>query len=190
MIAVDWAKKKTDKETRVMIQRAQYARILMMIGYAVMLLSLILFIVLPLLGTSVRYITNVTDPDKILPFQTHYLYDKNRSPYFELTFVGQTLTAIISAASYSGVDNLFGLLVFHLCGQMENLKEKLINIRTIGTFHDGLAFVVKDHIRLIKLIKIVSQYKESYTLLKEYYKYVYSNYIYLKALQLYIIFLS
>lgn len=133
-----------------MIRRAHLARLLALIGYTFMFVGFSILMVLPCFGTTVRYTTNITDPDKLLPLQTHYLYDKNRSPNFELTFVAQAILGFAAACSYTGVDNLFGLLVFHLCGQMENLKEKLIDLRKFETFHDGLTFVVKDHIRLIK----------------------------------------
>jgi len=115
MIAEDWIKSKTNKELCIMIKRAQNARILTMIGYAFMLMGIILLVILPCFDISVRYITNITDPDKILPLQTYYFYDKDQSPLFELTFVAQTILILMSGASYSGVDNLLGLLVFHLC---------------------------------------------------------------------------
>lgn len=149
MITDDWLKIKTDKELRVMIKHAQNARAIVMFGYILMVIGFILLAILPCFGKSMRYITNITDPNRILPLQTYYLYDKNQSPYFELTFAAQGLMILIAGASYSGVDNLLGLLVFHLCGQMENLKKQLINIRH-KTFNSGLAFIVKDHIRLIK----------------------------------------
>lgn len=150
MIAADWMKVKTDKELRVMIRRAHHARLLTITAFTLIFFGCILIMVLPCFGATVRYTTNVTDPGKPLPLQAHYLYDKNRSPYFELTFAAQSFMTLMAGASYTGVDNLFGLLVFHLCGQMENLKERLINMNEFKTFEDGLAFIVKDHMRLIK----------------------------------------
>ncbi|XP_039307333.1 odorant receptor 43a isoform X2 [Solenopsis invicta] len=114
-----------------------------------------LVVILPCFGTTVRYITNVTDPVKILPLQTQYIYDKNRSPYYELTYAAQVVLLIVTAASYSGIDNLLGLLIFHLCGQMENLKERITNMKQFKNFNSGLAVIVKDHIRLIKFFDIV-----------------------------------
>ncbi|XP_070170260.1 odorant receptor 49b-like isoform X4 [Polyergus mexicanus] len=116
--------------------------------------ALCFLIFLPCFGTSLRYVTNITDPVKILPLPTYYFYDKDQSPYYELTFAGQALLLVMAAVCYTGVDNLLGLLVFHLCGQMENLKERLINMRH-KTFRSRLAFIIKDHIRLIKYFDIV-----------------------------------
>lgn len=134
-----------------MMKHAQNARFITIFGCVFMTVGFSLLVFLPCFGTSLRYMTNITDPIKILPLQSHYFYDKNQSPYYELTFAAQTLLLIMAGASYTGVDNLLGLLVFHLCGQMENLKERLINIKQFKNFNGGLAFIVKDHIRLIKL---------------------------------------
>ncbi|XP_072752167.1 odorant receptor 10-like [Anoplolepis gracilipes] len=155
MISNDWLKAKSEKEQRVMIKYARRARTILIFGYVFMIIADCLLIFPPCFGLSLRYITNITDPDKILPLQTYYLYDKDQSPYYELTFTAQALLSIISALCYTGVSNLLGLLVFHLCGQMENLKERLINMRQRKTFYDDLTFIVEDHIRLIKYYNII-----------------------------------
>ncbi|RLU21074.1 ObirOr5-U65 [Ooceraea biroi] len=150
MIAEDWIKAKTDKELYIMIKQAQNTRIVTMIGYVFMVMGITLLVILPCFGKSVRYTTNITDPNKLLPLQTYYLYDKDQSPFFELTFAAQTVVIFMSGATYGGIDTLLGLLIFHLCGQMENLREKFITMSKFKTFHSGLVFIVRDHIRLIK----------------------------------------
>ncbi|KAL6442591.1 hypothetical protein ACFW04_002616 [Cataglyphis niger] len=162
MIADDWMKTKSEKEERTMIKYAKNARTILIFGYVFMIIAYSLVTFLPFFGTSLRYMTNITDPEKILPLQTHYFYDKDRTPYYELTFIVQALLMILTAISYTGIDNLFGLLVFHLCGQMEILKERLINMRQYKTFYDGLTFIVENHIRLIKYYDIV---ESTFTLL-------------------------
>lgn len=98
-----------------------------------------------------RYITNVTDPGKPLPLQTYYFYDTDTSPYFELTFVAQGITLMISAMGYTAIDSLFGLLVFHVCGQLENLKSRLVTSSEKNpNFDHVLADVIMDHVRLIR----------------------------------------
>ncbi|KAL6442563.1 hypothetical protein ACFW04_002612 [Cataglyphis niger] len=162
MIADDWLKAKSEKEKRVMIKFAQKAHIILIIGYILMTVGISFHIFLPCFGISLRYMTNITDPEKILPLQTYYFYNKDQTPYYELTYTAQAVLLVMAAASYTGVDNLLGLLVFHLCGQMENLKERLINMRQYKTFSDGLTFIVEDHIRLIKYFDIV---ESTFTLL-------------------------
>ncbi|XP_039307319.1 odorant receptor 43a isoform X2 [Solenopsis invicta] len=162
MIAEDWVKDKTSKERCIMIKQAQNARIITIVCCSFMFLASILVVILPCFGITVRYITNVTDPVKILPLQTHYIYDKNQSPYFEITFASQFLVAMVCVTSYTGVDNLLGLLIFHLCGQLEILKEKLINIQLFNNYNEGIALIVEEHIRLIKCFRII---ESTYTLL-------------------------
>nr|XP_012220515.1 PREDICTED: uncharacterized protein LOC105671157 [Linepithema humile] len=41
---------------------------------------------------EVRYITNITDPGRLLPLQTHYIYDTTKSPHYELTFISQKVS--------------------------------------------------------------------------------------------------
>ncbi|XP_071626236.1 odorant receptor 10-like isoform X2 [Temnothorax longispinosus] len=155
MIADDWLKAKTDEELHVMIKHTQNARVINIFGYIFMTIGYSLLVFPPFFGISLRYMTNTTNPVKILPLHGDYFYDENHSPYYEFTFAAQALLMIMASASYSGVDNLLGLLVFHLCSQMENLKERFINMRQFKNFNDGLAFIVKDHIRLIKYFNIV-----------------------------------
>ncbi|XP_039307328.1 uncharacterized protein LOC105202443 isoform X3 [Solenopsis invicta] len=97
-IANDWSNVKTDKELHVMTKRAQSARVVTIFGYILMVVAMFLLICLPFFGTSLRYRTNITDPDKVLPLQTHYFYDKDQSPYYELTFfdiVESTFTVLL-----------------------------------------------------------------------------------------------
>ncbi|KAH0954331.1 OrU27, partial [Eciton burchellii] len=162
MIADDWLKDKTDRELRVMRDRARNARIITIFGCVLMTMGFSLLVFLPFFGTSLRYVTNITDPQKILPLQTYYFYDKDQSPYFELTYAAQGLLLVTAGASYTGVDNLLGLLIFHLCGQMENLKGRLINMGQFGSFNSNLTLIVRDHIRLIKYFDIV---ESTFTLL-------------------------
>lgn len=150
MIADDWLQEKTNEELRVMRNRARNARVLTIFGYVFMTVGFSFLVFLPCFGMSLRYVTNITDPQKILPLQTYYFYDKDQSPYFELTYAAQGLLLVAAGASYTGIDNLLGLLIFHLCGQMENLRERLANMGQFRTFNSSLAFVVRDHIRLIK----------------------------------------
>lgn len=132
-----------------MIRCARIPRIIIICGFVSMFASFILLFILPCLGITIRYITNVTDPGKPLPLQTYYPYDTDTSPYFELTFLAQGVTLMVSAMGYTAIDSLFGLLVFHVCGQLMNLKDRLTDKKD-PNFDRVLADVVKDHVRLIR----------------------------------------
>lgn len=150
MIAKDWLKLKSDEERRVMIKCARIPRMIILCGFVVMFMSFILLFILPCFGITMRYITNVTDPGKPLPLQTYYFYDTDVSPYFELTFIAQGVTLIINAMGYTAIDSFFGLLVFHVCGQLENLKIRLTSPDDNSNFDHVLKDIITDHIRLIR----------------------------------------
>lgn len=155
MIAEDWLRMKSNKERRIMIKCAKIPRMIIICGFIIMFASFILLFILPCFGITMRYMTNVTDPGKPLPLQTYYLYDTNVSPYFELTFVAQGITLMISAMGYTAIDSLFGLLVFHVCGQLENLKDRLLYPRKDLNFDRILKDAITDHIRLIRYIILI-----------------------------------
>ncbi|XP_072751892.1 uncharacterized protein [Anoplolepis gracilipes] len=137
-----------------MIKCARIPRIIIICGFVMMFVSFILLFILPCFGITMRYITNVTDPGKPLPLQTYYPYDTDMSPYFELTFLAQGVTLMVSAIGYSAIDSLFGLLVFHVCGQLENLKSQLMD-KKVSNFDRVLADAVTEHVRLIRCVKVI-----------------------------------
>ncbi|KAH0954330.1 OrU25, partial [Eciton burchellii] len=154
MVKTDWLKLKTKEEKAVMIKRAQIARAIMMWGCFVMLLSFIFVVILPSFGISIRYRTNITDPGKLMPLQTYYFYNVSNSPFYEITFLLQSFSLMAAAAMYTGTDTFMSLLIFHVCGQLENLKARIRNLNKFD-FANALSSSVKDHIRLIKFIKII-----------------------------------
>ncbi|RLU20800.1 ObirOr5-U58 [Ooceraea biroi] len=155
MIKDDWLRPKTSEERNVMIKHARIARILTIVGYFVMLLTLIFGFVFPLFGFSIRYRTNRTDPDKSLPIQTYYIYDKDKSPFFEITYILQSISLVLLAFMYSSPDSFLSLLVFHVCGQLENLKKRVIDLDKFQDFRNVLSYNVRNHIRLIRSINII-----------------------------------
>jgi len=136
-----------------MIKRARTARILTIIGYFIMLISVIFALFLPVFGVSLRYRTNRTDPGRLLPLQTHYIYDKDKTPFFEVTYILQCIALSLAGALYTSTDCFLSLLVFHVCGQLENLKDRVIDLDKFHDFGDVLSYNVRDHMRLIRLCK-------------------------------------
>jgi len=148
MIEKDWTRLKTEKERAIMIRRARTARLIMMWGYFVMFISFILVVIFPSFGMSLRYLTNITDPDRLMPLQTYYLYNVNNSPFYEMTFVLQGFSLMAAATMYTGTDTFMGFLIFHVCGQLENLRARILDLE-FNRF-DSLLFNVREHIRLIR----------------------------------------
>ncbi|XP_012538923.3 odorant receptor 63a [Monomorium pharaonis] len=155
MIKDDWLKPKISEEQNIMIKRARITRILAILGYFMMLMSLILCTILPIFGISMRYLTNETDPSKLLPLQSYYIYDKNKSPFYEVSYITQSLGITISGGIYSNVDSFFSVLVFHVCGQLEILKMRINNLDKFKNFEIALSHSVQNHIRLIRFINTI-----------------------------------
>jgi len=144
MVKEDWTKLKTKNERAIMIRRARTARLIMMWGYFVMFISLIALVSF---GMSLRYMTNVTDSDRSMFLPTYYMYNINNSPFYEITFVLQGFSLMAGAIVYTGTDTFMGFFIFHVCGQLENLRVRILDLEFN---HFELSFNVQEHIRLIR----------------------------------------
>lgn len=149
MIKQDWLKIKTEKERNIMLRRAQTARLITMCGYLIIFCSFILGVILPFLGYSLRYRTNITDSGKLMPLQTYYMYDVNKSPIYEITFVIQSISLLLAGIAYSSTDNFMALLVLHMCGQLENLRARFLLLDQ-SDFKNSLSYIIQDHKRLTR----------------------------------------
>ncbi|XP_029672545.1 uncharacterized protein LOC115241124, partial [Formica exsecta] len=154
MIEKDWTKLKTGKERTIMVRRAQTARLIMIWGYFVMFVSFILVVIFPSFGVSLRYLTNITDPDRLMPLQSYYLYNVNDSPFYEIIFVLQGFSLMVAATIYTGTDTFMGFLIFHVCGQLENLRARILDLE-FNCLKDSLSSNIREHIRLIRSIKTI-----------------------------------
>ncbi|KYN30842.1 Putative odorant receptor 13a [Trachymyrmex septentrionalis] len=155
MIAEDWIELKNAQERNIMIRKAQIARMIVACAYCIMALGCLFIIVPPGFGISIRLTTNITDPGRIVPLQTHYIYDVTKQPQYELTYISQTIYIVLAVLSYTGIDHFLGLLVFHISGQLNILKNRLINLDTYINSHDMLKICVARHIRLLRAITII-----------------------------------
>ncbi|XP_014489315.1 PREDICTED: uncharacterized protein LOC106752260, partial [Dinoponera quadriceps] len=155
MVAEDWDNSKSIQDRNVMIRMAQNARNIITCAYCIMAVACFFIIVLPGFGISMRLTTNFTDPGRPLPLQTYYIYDVTSRPQYELTFISQAIYILFAIMSYTGIDNFLGLLIFHICGQLEILKNQLISLDKYKNFHNSLKSCVTKHIRLIRAIVVI-----------------------------------
>ncbi|EFN81877.1 hypothetical protein EAI_11376 [Harpegnathos saltator] len=151
MITRDWIKTKIDTERNVMLRQARISRSFSMCGGLMILSTLIFGLILPCFGLTLRHVTNLTDPGKPLPIQSYYLHDVSKSPQFELTLLIQGVGLTLSGLTYTGVDTFLGLLILHICGQMENLHMRLTNLGKDTNYKAAVKKNVNDHVRLIRL---------------------------------------
>ncbi|KYN14690.1 hypothetical protein ALC57_13104 [Trachymyrmex cornetzi] len=158
MIVKDWVKLKNAEEKSMMIRRARSARIIITFAYCIMGTGCFFLIVLPSFGISMRDLTNITDLGRPMPLQTHYIYDITKSPQYELIFISQSVYIIITMMFYSGIDNFLGLLVFHICGQLNIkpilqlrfMKNRLTSLDKCKNSHEILNSCITRHIRLLR----------------------------------------
>ena len=109
--------------------------------------------VLPIFGMSVRLTPNITDPGRIpMPLQTHYIYDITKRPQYELTLIGQIIYVAIAMMTYSAVDNFLSLVIFHICGQLDILENRMQYLDKYINYHKILKFCLTKHIRLLRFV--------------------------------------
>ncbi|XP_011879047.1 PREDICTED: odorant receptor Or2-like [Vollenhovia emeryi] len=155
MIVEDWLRTKTTQERDTMIRQARFARMMVVFGCVMMSFASAILIIPPIFGYTTRYLTNLTDPGRPMLVQTYYLRDITETPYYEIVIAAQASTILVAAISYTGIDTFLGLLVFHICAQLEILKERMINLDNFKDFSTGLAFTIKDHLRLIRSVDVI-----------------------------------
>ncbi|XP_018303873.1 uncharacterized protein [Mycetomoellerius zeteki] len=151
MMAEDWIALKQDKERNVMIKRAQTARLIMMIGYVFIVLTVLAIIIPPCFGFPVLYVlTNFTGVSKLLPMKTYHSYNADKSPQFELTFFIHSLTVLVGGSIYMCIDIFLILIILHICGQLENFRCRLIDLISCKNYNEVLNNIIKTHLRLIR----------------------------------------
>lgn len=99
---------------------------------------------------SIRYVTNGTDVRKTFPIPAYYIVDVYQSPYFEILLIIHCVYIWAVIVCYTGVDNFLGILIFHICGQLENLRGRFASIKESKNFDHVLSTSVEEHIRLIR----------------------------------------
>ncbi|KAF3054315.1 Odorant receptor 186 [Nylanderia fulva] len=149
MIAEDWLSLKQRAERDVMRKRASNTRLFMLSLFITFILAYVLVIVTTYFDIPLRPLTNLTDQNKLLPFQTYYLYDTDKSPQFELTFFIQAIALFQALMIHYGVHTFLVFMIFHICGQLENFKNQIFNLLSSKEFNTALSSIVMTHLRLI-----------------------------------------
>lgn len=162
MMMEDWLKLKCTQERSVMMKMAHTARLIMICAYSIMGVGCIFIIFLPLFGVPIRIMTNITDLGRPLPFPAYYNYEITNMPQYLLTFMSQVINIILAVMSYTGIDNFLGLLVFHICGQLDILKNRLTYLNKYENIPNVLKSCVVKHIRLLRFYIIYIIFIQSY----------------------------
>ncbi|EGI59038.1 hypothetical protein G5I_12829, partial [Acromyrmex echinatior] len=139
LIVNDWTKTTTFQEKAIMVAKAQIARIIITFGYGMMAAAITVMAVLPIFGYSVRHLSNITaDLERPLPIQTYYIYDTTRSPQYEMTYAVQSIASLLCIMCYTGIDSFLSLSVFHISGQLDILRNRLLHLHAVANFNNVL----------------------------------------------------
>ncbi|XP_039312092.1 odorant receptor 82a-like isoform X2 [Solenopsis invicta] len=155
MIVKDWLGVKIDQERNVMLKHARITRLLIKSGIFIAVFAGLSSMSSAFFKQFFGHIRNLTNPERSLPMPTYYWYDVYSSPKYELTYLAQIIGMIASGITYIAVDNFLGLLILHVCGQMEILHLRLMNLGKNPDFRAILKYNIKEHIRLIRSVEAI-----------------------------------
>ncbi|XP_046815754.1 uncharacterized protein LOC124422863 [Vespa crabro] len=140
----------TEEEARRMMRIAKICRRISIGCNLTYYIIIILFIILHIL--LVRYIGH------ILIIRSYFPYNIQSTPNYELTVLGQTLAAYCAAGVYTSVDTFVATLVFHVCGQLKNLKQRLRDLcceKDNEDFFIKIGQIVKKHDSLSRFVNTI-----------------------------------
>ncbi|XP_076224808.1 odorant receptor 10-like isoform X2 [Nomia melanderi] len=157
MMAEDWSKPRTDEETSVMLHYANIVRVVNVCAFAVVFFAVLCADLFPIFGVNFRYTSPLSD---VFPIPTYYEYDVYHSPYYEMIYVVQVILMWFLLLGYCSVDMVFGMVVFHICGQVKNFRTRIAREKEFENFKHTLTAIVTDHIRLSRAVdKIENLFK-------------------------------
>ncbi|XP_071859229.1 odorant receptor 13a-like [Bombus fervidus] len=121
-MANDWntTTNKAERETMVNIRRITRKTTIR----STLMANVVLLAFVPARLFSMRY------SDNMLFYRGYFPYNITISPNYELTMIGQFMATFYAATTYTSVDTFVVLLIFHVCGQLSNLRDDLRKIHS------------------------------------------------------------
>ncbi|KYQ54365.1 Putative odorant receptor 13a [Trachymyrmex zeteki] len=157
----DWYMPKTSEERTIMLKNAKIVRKISIWCTILTQIMVTIYIVLRI-STIIRFSPN--DPACPMLYTAYFPFDITRSPIFELICICQILSAYSATVTYTGTDSFISMLVLHVCGQFENLRERLKNlvndsngIKTSQEFKSELRQIVMRHEHLNWFAKTIEE---------------------------------
>ncbi|KAK2588373.1 hypothetical protein KPH14_004387 [Odynerus spinipes] len=154
----DWSQKDIlEPERELMLKNAKLSRGISLFCSTLTYLMLTAFI-------SLQMYANIASASEVdlggLLHPAAFPYDTKKSPYFEITWMGQFMGTVLTAICYSCFDTFLAVFVLHLCGQLSILRLNLTKLaetdqKDIAAFQTKLGFIVNRHVQLHKFAIIV-----------------------------------
>ncbi|XP_035741503.1 odorant receptor 13a-like [Vespa mandarinia] len=156
-IVNDWNQTQQESERSLMLKNAKLSRTISLFCSTLSYLMLIAFISLQTYANMAR--ASEVDLGGLL-HPAIFPYDTKKSPYFEITWLGQFIATILAGISYSCFDTFHAVFVLHLCGQLSVLRSNIRELaeiakRDVALFQNRLGYIVNRHEKLYKFAIIV-----------------------------------
>ncbi|XP_058808733.1 odorant receptor 4-like [Phymastichus coffea] len=160
LMAEDWRRKYSTEDEDIMWENAYFSRKL-----SIVCISLALGTITAQFIMVVVFDANNRDSDERTMYMTSYFpYDIQRSPNFEITWLGQLFSNVFAASAFSAIDAFFAVLMLHLCAQLAILRKtlsKLVNdprknIKD-GVFINMIGCLVERHEHLNKFASVIEK---------------------------------
>ncbi|XP_060813947.1 uncharacterized protein LOC132906098 [Bombus pascuorum] len=90
-------------------------------------------------------LSNMRYSDSALFFRGYFPYNTSISQNFELTIIGQFVATVYAANTYTAIDTFVVLLIFHVCGQLSNLRDDLQKIHSQKDVETKLQKIIQKH---------------------------------------------
>ncbi|KAL2716821.1 odorant receptor 13a-like isoform X1 [Vespula squamosa] len=156
-IVKDWTQTLREPERLTMLRNAKISRRISLICSTLAYVMVIAFI-------SLQIYANIASASEVdlggLLHPATFPYDTKKSPYFEITWIGQFIGTVLAGISYSCFDTFFAVFGMHLCGQLSVLQMNLKELAEIAkrddtSFQNRLDFIVNRHNELYRFAIIV-----------------------------------
>ncbi|KAK1133298.1 hypothetical protein K0M31_011114 [Melipona bicolor] len=156
----DWTEPIANRDRQTMMKNAKISRMISIVCSTLTYFMLLAFISLQIWSNMQN--ASETDLGGLLHPAT-FPYDTNKSPNFEITWLGQFIGTVLTAICYSCFDTFLAVLVLHLCGQLTVLRVALEDLanstkcNNYTSFHERLGIIVNRHNQLFRLVESVDQ---------------------------------
>ena len=94
---------------------------------------------------------------KPMLIKSDFYFDVQKSPQYQLTFLGQIIACVCVSYSFTGYDGFFVFSILHFSGQLQNLQMQIADLIELQrerkcTFTQVLVPVIKRHQDLCRYI--------------------------------------
>ncbi|XP_017889960.2 uncharacterized protein LOC108630898 [Ceratina calcarata] len=152
----DWREPIGSQDRETMLKNAKLSRITSIVCSFLTYFLLVTFISLQVWNNMQN--TSEADLGGLL-HPAMFPYDTQKSPNFEITWLGQFIGTVLTAICYSSFDTFLAVLVLHLCGQITVLRVTLESLarkqNDSSKFFKDLGLIVDRHDQLFRFAIIV-----------------------------------